>query len=323
MASLVSIIIPTYNRAHLIGETLNSVLAQTYTNWECIIVDDGSTDNTDEVVDEYLKKDKRFQYHHRPKDRLPGGNAARNYGFELSKGEFINWFDSDDLMHKNLVLLKMKAFKSSEIDFVFCNNKVFIKKTDCLDGSISSIIKKSSSKNIYNYILGKLFFPTPGPLWRKKSLDKAVLFNENLRRGQESDFHFKQLIRGLKFKFLDEKLYFIRRGIDGISTQSKESQEMIVSTFDYYFSVFEWLMVNNTYEKNKLKKYLVYRLLPIYSKLSFYKKIKVLYKCLFTVFNIKTSSYIKFKLILGLILLLFFNKGYKLVYLPQFDIRND
>ena len=202
MASLVSIIIPTYNRAHLIGETLNSVLAQTYTNWECIIVDDGSTDNTDEVVDEYLKKDKRFQYHHRPKDRLPGGNAARNYGFELSKGEFINWFDSDDLMHKNLVLLKMKAFKSSEIDFVFCNNKVFIKKTDCLDGSISSIIKKSSSKNIYNYILGKLFFPTPGPLWRKKSLDKAVLFNENLRRGQESDFHFKQLILGLKFKCL-------------------------------------------------------------------------------------------------------------------------
>lgn len=95
---LVSIIIPTYNRAHLIGETLDSVLAQTYQNWECIVVDDGSTDGTDEVMAAYMAKDTRFQYHHRPKDRLPGGNAARNYGFEVSKGEYIQWFDSDDLM---------------------------------------------------------------------------------------------------------------------------------------------------------------------------------------------------------------------------------
>lgn len=81
---LVSIIIPTFNRAHLIGETLDSVLAQTYPNWECIVVDDGSTDNTDEVMAEYMARDARFQYHHRPEDRLPGGNAARNYGVEFS-----------------------------------------------------------------------------------------------------------------------------------------------------------------------------------------------------------------------------------------------
>ena len=60
---LVSIIIPTYNRVHLIGDTLDSVLSQTYTNWECIVVDDGSTDGTNELLVEYLKKDKRIQYH--------------------------------------------------------------------------------------------------------------------------------------------------------------------------------------------------------------------------------------------------------------------
>ncbi len=58
---LVSIIIPTYNRAHLIHETLDSVLAQTYTNWECIVVDDGSSDNTEEVLESYINKDFRFQ----------------------------------------------------------------------------------------------------------------------------------------------------------------------------------------------------------------------------------------------------------------------
>ena len=60
---LVSIIIPTFNRAHLIGETLNSVLAQTYPYWECIIIDDGSTDNSKKIIGEYVKKDFRFHYY--------------------------------------------------------------------------------------------------------------------------------------------------------------------------------------------------------------------------------------------------------------------
>jgi len=118
---LVSIIIPTFNRAHLIGETLDSIMAQTYTNWECIIVDDGSTDGTDKVMAEYIAKDPRFQYHHRPKDRLPGGNAARNYGFEVSKGEYVNWFDSDDIMLPSKLKVKIKHFeKNKNLDVVFC-----------------------------------------------------------------------------------------------------------------------------------------------------------------------------------------------------------
>ncbi|WP_417872512.1 glycosyltransferase family 2 protein, partial [Xanthomarina gelatinilytica] len=90
---LVSIIIPTFNRAHLLGETLDSVLTQTYANWECLVVDDGSTDATEALVQTYIQKDSRFQYQKRPDRHLPGGNGARNYGFELSKGEFIQWFD--------------------------------------------------------------------------------------------------------------------------------------------------------------------------------------------------------------------------------------
>ena len=60
---LISIIIPTYNRAHIIGETLDSIIAQTYTNWECIVVDDGSSDNTAEVMAKYIVKDSRFRYY--------------------------------------------------------------------------------------------------------------------------------------------------------------------------------------------------------------------------------------------------------------------
>ena len=74
---LVSILIPNYNKAPYLRETLDSVLSQTYTHWECIIVDDHSTDNSWEILEEYVAKDSRFKLYKRPVDRKQGGNAAR------------------------------------------------------------------------------------------------------------------------------------------------------------------------------------------------------------------------------------------------------
>ena len=102
MQKTVSIIIPTFNRGCLLEETLQSILKQTYTKWECIIVDDGSTDNTEKIVEKYIKSDSRIQYYKRPETRKKGANSCRNYGFKLAKGEYINWFDSDDEMYNLL-----------------------------------------------------------------------------------------------------------------------------------------------------------------------------------------------------------------------------
>src|SRR5690606_36556858 len=115
---LVSIIIPTFNRAHLIGETLDSVLAQTYQNWECIVVDDGSTDKTEATVGAYLKRDARFRLFKRPDHKPKGANACRNYGFEKSKGEYVQWFDSDDLMHPEKLTIKIKYAFSQRADII-------------------------------------------------------------------------------------------------------------------------------------------------------------------------------------------------------------
>ena len=86
MCPLVSIIIPNYNRADLIVETLNSIIAQTYTNWECIVVDDGSTDDSIKVIDEYSKLDPRIYLYIRPNHKRKGANSCRNYGLEMSRG---------------------------------------------------------------------------------------------------------------------------------------------------------------------------------------------------------------------------------------------
>ena len=93
--ALVSIITPTYNCARFIGDTIRSVQAQTYSNWELIIVDDCSTDDTAQVVAQFQQQDSRVQYHVLTENSGPAG--ARNRAIELAKGEYMAFLDSDDL----------------------------------------------------------------------------------------------------------------------------------------------------------------------------------------------------------------------------------
>ena len=88
----ISIIIPTYKRSHLLTKTLISVQEQTYEDWECIIVDDGSTDDTQKIVKEFCDLDHRFSLHNRPVSKPKGANSCRNYGLEISQGEYLIFF---------------------------------------------------------------------------------------------------------------------------------------------------------------------------------------------------------------------------------------
>jgi len=215
---LVSIIIPTYNRAHLIGETLDSVLEQTYTNWECIIVDDGSTDNTIDVIGEYLKRDSRFKFYHRPINKLKGANSCRNYGFELSKGELIQWFDSDDIMFEQFIETKVEKFDNN-IELVInigCKNKY--EKTFVFN---SELIK---SDNLFkDYLMWNIKIITPSPMFTRVFLQNKKLFNINIRRGQETEF-FSRLFFGLSsnvYRIIDIPEVYYRQHENSISSDYK------------------------------------------------------------------------------------------------------
>lgn len=97
MNSKVSVIVPCYNQAVYLDECIQSVLNQTYTNWECIIVNDGSTDNTEEVAKKWIEKDSRIQYIYKNNGGL---SSARNKGLERASGDYIQFLDSDDIIHK-------------------------------------------------------------------------------------------------------------------------------------------------------------------------------------------------------------------------------
>lgn len=213
----VSIIIPTYNRAHLIGETLSSILDQTLQDWECIVVDDGSSDNTKQIIEQISNNDKRVKYFKRPVNRKKGANACRNYGFEQSKGEFIQWFDSDDLMHPKLLEKKLKKLiEHPEYDFCLSKMQAFQIK----EGK-KEIIRTTKIKHNYlfeDYVAGKISIGTPSILWRRSVLEKQdILFDENLSQSQDLEFHSRIFFKNKNVVLIEKPLILFRLSKDSIS----------------------------------------------------------------------------------------------------------
>lgn len=121
--SLVSIIVPCYNQAQYLDEALQSVMDQTHQNWECLIVNDGSPDNTDDVVKKWVEKDERFNYFYKANGGL---SSARNYGIENAKGEFILPLDADDKIAANYVTLAAQSFyEDALLKVVYCKAEKF------------------------------------------------------------------------------------------------------------------------------------------------------------------------------------------------------
>lgn len=206
--SLVSIIIPTYNRAHLIKDTLDSVLVQTYPYWECIVVDDGSTDGTEQLVKGFAQNDFRFHYYKRPEHLPQGGNAARNYGFDKSKGDYIQWFDDDDLMLENYLEERLKAFKP-KIKFViglgrYVDVNLVNIRPMCFDHTMS----------LFNGVVTwRNEITTASVLFIKTFLEDKSLFNTNLVRGQETEL-FSRLFFEVSpndYIIVDELLFLYRQ----------------------------------------------------------------------------------------------------------------
>ncbi|GAB2633321.1 glycosyltransferase family 2 protein [Belliella aquatica] len=243
MNPLVSILIPNYNKAPFLRETLDSVLKQSYIYWECIIVDDHSTDGSWKILEEYAEKDSRFHLFKRPEDRMAGGNAARNYAFEMSKGEFINWLDSDDILIEDKIEKQLEILIDSDYDFVLTSLQNF---DDALIKS-EFVFEVDKKKRPIKYLKGSFWFQTSLPLFKRTfllSLEK--LFDEGLRRNQEGELFTRILLTKPEIFFINE-IKVIRR-IDDQSISSNylnlTLQEKIKIDYPAKISLF------NSFKKN-------------------------------------------------------------------------
>ena len=147
MSDLVSIVMPSYNTAEYIAESIDSVLNQSYTNWELIIVDDASTDNTDFVVEPYLK-DKRIKYF--KNEQNSGAAVSRNRALAIAKGKWVAFLDSDDLWDRYKLEKQIEFMVKNDCHFSYTNYQEIDSEGKRLNVRITGP-KKISKSGMYNY----------------------------------------------------------------------------------------------------------------------------------------------------------------------------
>ncbi len=209
-----SIVIPAFNRAHTVVSTIESFIAQDYKNWEMLVVDDHSKDDTKQVVEAFCEKDSRI--HYLVNERKKGAQGARNTGILHASAEWILIFDADDKAHFNF-LSKLVAGIQNDIDVVSCDlNAVHtdVNKIEVMEGGGDGYIEPllmSHQKYIY-FDVGII---------RKSKLLEIELLDEDCPAYQEFDTHLR-LSAICKYKWVKEALvdWFVG-GIDTITSKKK------------------------------------------------------------------------------------------------------
>lgn len=198
----VSVIIPNYNYAHIIEETLSSVRLQSYTNFECIIVDDGSSDNSVEVIQEFIKSDNRFSLLQKTNGGLP---STRNEGMKIAKGDYIAFLDADDLWLPNKLKNQIEFFEKKGCDVVFSKIQNFSNSDD-----LGIFLFNQKELTVYDFLASN---PIPGGssnfMIKKAVFQKVGFYNNDLRSSEDLHYYFKIALHDFKFCYsntLDVKI---------------------------------------------------------------------------------------------------------------------
>ncbi len=207
---LASIIMATYNREHFIEESLKAILDQTFQNWECLIIDDGSTDETGKILKRYTD-DPRMKPFNRPERYTKGLPGCRNYGLDLAKGKYVVFFDDDDIAHPYLLELSLKEIETQKVDYCRYLRTTFI-------GNFSYEFHFENNYEIIELglkaldlmVTGKIPFNSCQVLWNRECFERNR-FDETLMYAEEWECYSRILARGYKGISLQKALYFGRK----------------------------------------------------------------------------------------------------------------
>lgn len=233
---MVSIIVTCYNYGHFLWETLQSVKDQTYPDWECIVVDSGSTDNSGEVVKQFETTDKRFKYLYKADE---GVSAARNAGLKICRGDFIQFIDGDDQIQKNKLQSQLNAFSEfPKADIVYGDVRFYDNgKKDLLRTSLKGDkpdnwmprISESGDK-VFQLLKRFNFLVTLSPLLKRNVIAKTGGFNEDIPALEDWDFWQRCALSGSFFHFhqAENDLSLVRVHSGSLS---KKSELMLLGNF--------------------------------------------------------------------------------------------
>jgi glycosyltransferase involved in cell wall biosynthesis len=228
---LVSIIMPAYNASKYIQDAIDSVIKQTFLNWELIIVDDGSTDSTKEIVKKNSTNDSRIYYYFQENSKQ---GKARNLAISKSKGEYLAFLDSDDIWVPEKLQVQINEILIKNVDLVFSDSYVF---------HDSNFLDKSKRMNTPNMILKgddalNLFLagnriPILTVLAKKEKVVMVNGLSEKNSIQNAEDYHLwlKMLINGCAFYGSDKTLAFYRVHEQSSTNQDKFASEQVIEVF--------------------------------------------------------------------------------------------
>jgi len=240
---LVSIIIPVYNVKPYLIEALDSVLCQSYKNLEIIIIDDGSTDGSEEVCNEYALKDKRIRLIHQ---KNKGLSSARNVGLNIMSGEMVCFLDSDDAYHPDYVREMVSALVRENVDMVFCNYKIQY-STKSLSFKRKSRIRPLLTQGVYDRITALRALAKSQlniSVWNKltrKELWQGIRFPEG--RIYEDGLVTFQIVERCNLIFVLEQPLYVYRMRPGSITDSFLLERL--DDFDFAFTKIEYFISKN------------------------------------------------------------------------------
>jgi glycosyltransferase involved in cell wall biosynthesis len=215
----ISVVMPTYNRAHFLGKAIDSVLSQTYGNFEVIVIDDNSEDNTRDLVKKY--NDERIKYVKNYENR--GCGRARNQGIEIAKGDYITFLDSDDELFSTKFERQLEIFNvlPSEFGIIYCGFCYASGKT----GKIAKYIYPEFSGNVYNHLLERNLFPIHAPIIKRECFQRCGMLDYTLPACEDWDIWIR-IARYYAFAFVPDIL--AKYNIHG-KQKSTEMESVIVA----------------------------------------------------------------------------------------------
>lgn len=263
----VSIIMPAYNAENFISESIESVIGQTYANWELIIVDDGSTDNTRNVVHRYINRDTRIHYFFQENARQA---KARNTGIKNSKGDIIAFLDADDLWLPQKLELSLKEFYNGEQDVLFTDAYIFNNSAQLSDyenlPNINIVAKTYHGNEGLNAFLYENRIPILTVIATRESILNVNCFREENKGGTEDyELWLNLLANNHIIRGTDLKLSLYR--IHSNSTTATNNMDInVIKMFSRFFTeypnlkskykdqIMHWLskILNQATNKNEL-----------------------------------------------------------------------
>lgn len=207
----VTIIMATYNRAHFIVETLKAIQEQTYANWECLIIDDGGTDNTSDVIAPILQDDNRFIFYKRNNHYSKGLPGCRNYGLDLAKGDYIIFFDDDDIPHpQNLEICVAELSKEAVLFCRYIRNVFFDQFDYNFDFNRDYSFFYIDEKDVEKMLINELPFNSCAVMWKKECFFQNR-FVETLMYAEEWELYSRIVSSGIKGISIDKCLFYGRK----------------------------------------------------------------------------------------------------------------